>query len=419
MAQNNAAVLGLQKEQMLKNAVKLFSTDEQSLIGKLLNNKGRNIEKVSKRALKIPLVIANGGLGGMYNSDGGSLGPGGAPSTTAGYVSTVGLIIATERTSQAGYATDSNEKAITSAAALDAETALDTFKQLIDQLLHTAGDGVLATITAVSGTTLTLDNPNQLYDGNNYLVVSSDGNYTVRGTVAVNTIDPNNKAASLTAAPPAGTVAGDYVVVSGGSGVPGTSILGIYASQVSNGNTGSWQGINRATYPGKLQTPYVNANNATITPQMVLLAKGLRRRALGNKSAAEVDFVWHSDVEQEASWEALSLTFTQIQRVGLGDRAQDVLTKDASATIGGDPLTVSNHARRGRLDGLPLKYWGLAITKEIGPHKVGNQQVFARVGPDGTPMASNLEYITSEMQAWCQNPMAGCFIGGLGATAGF
>ncbi len=232
-AQNNAAVTGLQREQMLKNAVKLFSNDESQLVGKMMSNKGRGIEKVSKRALKIPLIVANGGLGGMFNSDGGSLGPGGAPTTIAGYVSTVGLIFATERTAQAGWATEGQERAIKSAAELDSENAADTFKQLIDQLLHTAGDGVLATITAVSGSTVTVDNANQLYDGNNYLFVSSDGNYTVRGgsAVSVSVIDPNNKNALLTAAAPAGTAVGDYVVVSGGTGVPGTSILGIYSSQ--------------------------------------------------------------------------------------------------------------------------------------------------------------------------------------------
>ncbi len=420
MAQNTAAVLGLQKEKILNSAIKLYTTDETTLQGKLMSNKGRGVERVSKRALKIPLVIKNGGLAGMASFDGGVLGPGGGPTTTAGYVSTVGLIFASEATAESEWGTDSTEKAILSTATLDAENAMDSFKSLIDTLLFTAGDGVLATVTGVSGSNLTVDSPSNLQDGNNYYIVSADGNYTNRGTVSVNTVDVNNKLMALTAAAPTGTVTGDYVVINNGSGVPGTSILGIYASQVNNANTGSWQTINRATYPGKLQAQYVNAAGATVTPQMLLLASGLRKRALGNKTANEVDFVWVGDVEQEASWQALALNYTQIQRDTLGDRAQDLLTKDASATIGGRPFIVTTHARRGRLDGVSLKNWGISATRELGQYKVGNTTVFPHYDTaSGTITSSNISYLCAEMQAFCQNPMSGVFIGGIGATAGF
>lgn len=420
MAQNTAAVLGLQRENMLKNAAKLFSVDDNTLQGKLMNNKGAGVEKVSKRSLRIPLVIANGGLAGMFNSDGGAMGPGGAPSTVAAFVSTVGLIHATEYTAQAAWGTDSDEKAVQSAVALDSANALATFKQLIDQLLHTDGSGTLATVTAISGDTLTLNNATQLYDGNNYLIVSADGNYTVRGTISVNTIDPNNKAANLTAAPPAGTVVGDSVVISGGSGVPGSSLQGIYYTQVNNSNTGTWQTLNRASYPGKLQTPFVNAAGATVTPQMVILAKALMRRALGPKTPEEANFIWHSDLEQEASWEALQLNFTQIQRTQLGANGQDILTANAPTTIAGRPLLVSNHAQRGRLDGLCLKHWGMAFTRELGEYKVGTTTQFPVYNTaDGRLTAATVQYLVTEAQVWNNNPVAGTFITDIGATTGF
>jgi hypothetical protein len=420
-AQNNAAVLGLQKEKVLENAARLFSVDENTLQSKLMNNKNAGIVPVSKRALKIPLVVANGGLGGQFNSDGGNLGPGGGPTTTAGFVSTVGLIYASEHTAQSEWATDSQEKAIESNVALDAELALDTFKQLIDQLLHTDGSGTLATITAATGTTITVDNANQLYDGNLYQIISSDGNYTVRGgaAVQVNTVDPNNKQINLVATMPTGTIAGDVIVLNGASGMPASSLLGIYYTQV-NSNTGTWQGINRATWPGKFTMPYVNANANTTTPQMVILAIALMKRALGSKTPVAANFVWHGDLEQQASWFALALNYTQIQRTALGTKGEDLLTQDAPDTIGGRPLIVSNHAKRGRLDGLCLKNWGLSVTKSLGQYKVGNQTVFPSYSTaNGYPNSTMVSYYVTEMQVWNNNPQAGCVIGNIGATAGF
>lgn len=421
-AQNTAAVIGLQKEKMLQNVSKLFSTDENTLQSKLMNNPGAGVEKVSKRALRIPLVIANGGLAGMFNSDGGAMGPGGGPTTAPAYVSTIGLLFATERTAQAEWGTDSSEKAVESAAALDATNALATFKQLIDQLLHTDGSGTLATVTATpaaGATAIVVDNATQFYDGNQYLVVSGDGNYTIRGTITLTTVDNNNKTINLNAVFPAGTVTGDLIVINGGSGVPGSSLLGIYYSQV-NSNVGTWQTINRANYPGKFNTPSVNANGNTITPQMVILAKALMRRALGTKTPEEANFVWHGDLEQEASWEALALNYTQIQRTALGSNAQDVLTSNASTTIGGRPLLVSNHAKRGRLDGLCLKHWGIASTRDLGQYKVDGQTEFPVYNTaDGRLMASKISYLVTEMQVWNNNPQAGCFITNIGATAGY
>ncbi len=119
-------------------------------------------------------------------------------------------------------------------------------------------------------------------------------------------------------------------------------------------------------------------------------------RHWATRTAADVDFVWHGSLAEEAQWEANSLNYTQIQRTQLGSKAQDLLTKEASSTIGGRDLTVSNHARQGRLDGLSMKYYGMSFTKEIGPYKSGNQSVFTRYGSDGTPMASNLEYMVAE-----------------------
>ena len=77
-----------------------------------------------------------------------------------------------------------------------------------------------------------------------------------------------------------GLVTTDYVVVNGASYGSGASVLGIKAWDV-NGNTGTIGGLNRASFPGRLSTPTINLNGASLTPNVSQRAEVLLGRALG------------------------------------------------------------------------------------------------------------------------------------------
>jgi hypothetical protein len=234
-------------------------------------------------------------------------------------------------------------------------------------------------------------------------------------------VDANNKQVTLTAAPPTGTVVGDLLMVDGSGGVAGASLSSIYDYHVS-ANTGTVLTLNRATYPGQLNTSGYAAGGA-LTPAMVRIILQMAVRKIGTNNTAllnSLEFI--VGVEQAAAWENAGTAISQIFRnVPLGKTMFDPLNATTPDTMAGRKLVTQLHGDPTRVDSILIKNWGLAATKEIGPYKVpgGDTTVFPVTSiTDGSVVASNLRYIALEADVFCINPAQEAFISGLTIPTG-
>lgn len=419
---NTAAVIGLQKEKVLSNLPKLFLMGENKIITEIMRNGGLGAVPVSKRSLRIPLQIQSGGLGRLVNFDGGTLGRGSSINTVPGFVSTLGFVWALESTTEAYWGTDTQEKAITSLAALEQAQQLENFKQFLDALFFSP-NGVLGVITAITGTLITVANANNFYNGQNVLFYPSLGG-TVRSATpsTVQTVDANNKQITMVAVNGAAAV-GDLVMVEGSPGTAGSSLASLYDYHVS-ANTGTVLTLNRATYPGQLNTSGYAAGSVALTPAMVRLILQMSIRKIGTKNTALLSSLkFIVGVEQAAAWEAAGTTISQIFRPqsGQGLKTFDGLPATTPDTMAGRELITQLHGDPTRVDSMLMKNWGMAVTKEIGPYKVPGSD--ATVFPvtsvtDGSVVASNLKYIALEGQTFCINPAQESQITGLTIPTG-
>jgi hypothetical protein len=421
-ATNTSNVIGLQKEKVLSNLPKLFLMGEDKIITEIMRNGGLGSVPVSKRSLRIPLQIAPGGKGRLANFDGGTLGRGSSINTVPGFISTKGFVWALESTTESYWGTDSTDKAITSLNALEQAQQMENFKQFLDALFFSPS-GTLGVITAIAGSVITVANANNFYNGQDVLFYASLGGAVRSATSStVQTVDANNKQITLSAAPPAGTVIGDLVMVDGSPGTAGSSLSSLYDYHVS-ANTGTVLTLNRATYPGQLNASGYAAGNVALTPVMIRLILQLSIRKIGTNNTKLLNSLkFISGVEQAAAWEAAGTMISQIFRnIPLGKTAFDPLNGTTPDTMAGRELITQLHGDPTRVDAILTKNWGMATTKAIGPYSPpgSSQTVFPVTSiTDGSVVASNLKYWALEADVFCINPAQESFISGLSLPAG-
>lgn len=422
MAATTSNVIGLQKEKVLSNLPKLFLAGENKIITRIMRNGGLGAVPVSKRSLRIPLLLQAGGLGRIVNFDGGTLGRGSSINSVPGYVSTKGFVFALESTTESYWGTDSADKSVASLTALEAAQATENFKQFLDALFFSP-NGQLGVITAISTATLTVANANQFYNGQGVLFYASLGGAVRSATASiVQSVDANNKQITLTAAPPAGTVVGDLIMPDGSPGTAGSSLSSLYDYHIST-NTGTILTLNRSAYPGQLNASGYAAGSAALTPAMIRLILQLSIRKIGtNQRQLLESLVFVTGVEQAMAWENAGIAISQIFRnIPLGKTMFDPLNNTTPDTMAGRELVTQLHGDPTRVDAMLMKNWGYATTKDLGPYTPpgSSQKVFPVISTsDGSVVASNLQYIAFEGDVFCINPAQESFVSGLTLPAG-
>jgi len=415
-AQANTNVVALQLEKVRDKVPLLYERDDILLT--MIQQRG-DVEKISSRAMRLPLQVNPGGKAGSYNADGGDLGRGSGTLYDVATVSPIFFRFAIEITKLVEYATNSREKAVENAAKREVANGMKQFRAFLDKLMQTAGNGVLGTISSVSGTTLTMAVPfgaALVYVGQTIQVYDTTLT-TNRGTANVTAADPISAQTITVDALPTGTVAGDVIVHDGLSGAQPVSLFGVKYHQ-NNATTGTWLNLNRATYPVQLATPRVNAGNAALTPGNVRLAINKVRKALGINHVGKL--IAYMAVEQEHAWENLGITVSQIIKEGGGGRADDLdLLFSGRKTMSGVPIKSSVNADQTRVDFLDLSHWGRAVVKDIDYFEVNGNTVFPIYGASGGIAASYIFYFDTGFQVWSDSPRSGAFIDTLARPSGY
>jgi hypothetical protein len=420
-AQANANVVALQLEKVRDKVPLLYERDDILLT--MIQQRG-DVEKVSSRNLRLPLQVNPGGKGGTYNADGGDLGRGSGTQYDVAQVSPIFFRFAIEITKLVEYATTGRERAVENATKREVANGMKQFRSFLDKLMQTPGNGVLGTISSVSGSTFTMTVPNgaalvypgqtiQIYD----TTLTTNRNVAATVTTNVLTADPVTTQTITVDNVPTGTIATDVIVHDGLSGAQPVSLFGIKYHQ-NNSTTGTWLNLNRATYPFQLQTPRVNAGNAALTPSNVRLAINKVRKSLGINHIAKL--IAYMAVEQEHAWENLGITVSQIIKEGGASDGNDLdLLFSGRKTMSGVPIKSSVNADQTRVDFLDLSHWGRAVLKDIDFYEVNGNTVFPIYGASGGIAASYIFYFDTAFQVWDDSPRTGAFIDTLARPSGY
>src|SRR3984885_10527104 len=108
-AMSNSQTIALQLEKVRDKVPLLYERDDVLL--SMIQQRG-DVEKVSSRAMRLPLQVNPGGKAGSYNADGGDLGRGSGPRYDVAQVSPIFFRFAIEITKLVEYATTGRESAI-------------------------------------------------------------------------------------------------------------------------------------------------------------------------------------------------------------------------------------------------------------------------------------------------------------------
>lgn len=406
---NNQQAIALQLEKVRPDVPLLYQMDD-TLIG-LIEDKSEGLETVSTRSYRIPLELLAGGKLRQINPDGGNLGRGSAITTDFGVLNQVYFAFNVEYTVLAKIATESKEKAVENYVARQMERMKQQFQTGIEAIIQGDGSGTLDSLTSVvSDPTLNVNNANQFFDNQTVqvfpsLVLPARGSFDILSVDAIaNTItrDPSTPL-------PAGTITGDLLIVDGGSGVAGSSLNGIGNMQLQS-NVGTFLGIQRSAYPGRLSTPLVPGNNSAITPQRARVMFDQTRLALGVESPESAKQIWYMNVDQESAIENIGLVVTQIiQNQIKGDSSVDMLMKNTPKTFGGRPIKTSIHATPGRLDLMSLGHWFRGQIQSMDYYEVNGQTIFPIYGLDGGIATSLITYLWCGWNLATDNPRAGVY----------
>jgi hypothetical protein len=421
MAQTNAQTIALQLEKVRDKVPLLYERDDVLL--SMIQARG-DIEKVSSRNMRLPLQLIPGGKAGSYSADGGDLGRGSGTTYDVAQVSPIFFRFAVEITKLVEYASNAREKAIENAVKREVASGMKQFRSFLDKVIQTAGNGVLGTISSISGSTFTMTVPTgaalvyvgqtiQIYDP----TLTTNRNVAAGVVSNVTAADPINTQTITVDNVPTGTSVNDVIVHDGLTGSQPVSLFGIKYHQ-NNATTGTWLNLNRATYTQQLQTPRVNAGNSALVPGYVRLAINKVRKALGTSHLGKL--IAYTSVEQEHAWENLGITVSQIVKEGPGGRATDLdMLFSGKKTMSGIPIKSSVNADQTRIDFLDLSHWGRAVMKDIDFFEVGGQTVFPIYGASGGISASFIFYFDTGFQVWNDSPRSGSYVDALARPSGY
>jgi hypothetical protein len=423
MAQmQNAQTIALQLEKVRDKVPLLYERDDVLLT--MIQQRG-DVEKVSSRNMRLPLQLIPGGKAGSYNADGGDLGRGSGTTYDVAQVSPIFFRFAVEISKLVEYSTNAKEKAIENAAKREVANGMKQFRSFLDKVIQTAGNGVLGTIGAISGSTFTMNTPPgaalvyvgqtiQIYDP----TLTTNRNVAASVVSNVTAADPISSTQTITVDNvPSGTSVNDLIVHDGLSGAQPVSLYGVPYHQ-SNATTGTWLNLNRATYPQQLQTPRVNAANSALVPGYVRLAINKVRKALGIGQLGKL--IAYTSVEQEHAWENLGITISQVIKENAGGGANDLdLLFSGRKTMSGVPIKSSINASQTRVDFLDLSHWGRAVSKDIDYFDIGGQTVFPIYGTSGGIAAAFIFYFDTGFQVWNDSPRSGAYIDSLARPSGY
>lgn len=360
----------------------------------------------TRSAWRETMVIQGASGISVGTGDGSALGSGTGSQTASFAMAPIWAFNVTQYTRLAEMASNGAERAVESFTKSEIKRSIKQFYNGIEGLFNGDGSGAFDQIPASATITTGGSGPTTsvitgiacaaaFVDQQVVQFFSAEGGSARSGTATISFVDVVGGTLNFSTSLPSGTTQGDYIVVAGGSGAVGSSVLGIPYWN-TNGNSGSKGGLSLATYPSRLSTPVINLSGAQITPSVAQRAFVLLTRALGDDAEDLENGVWYGKPEQVATiasqW--YSTLITQ-NREGESESVFDRARSGVAKTFGERPFEYSNTAKPGRADLLFPENWSLGELCPIGLYDFGGgNTVFPVPDTSGNPGAT---YLTAKM----------------------
>lgn len=411
-------VAAAELERVLPNVPALFDRDSTfySQISKV------PVEVVSARDMRAPLEISAGGQFGYFNPDGGDMGLGDSPTFDKAVLSTVHMKHAVQWTKKGEWATDDKRKSVVNLFRHLLAKSMGEFRRHVNAQCMTAGNGKLATISAVSsggGTdTYTLDSDGfgakLLRKGQKVNVYEPDFSALIHATGSETPITfldiPTKtiKVASVTGVAPA-----DIILASGLSGASPVGLLGVPYHH-NSASTGTWLGFNRANTP-EIRANRVNANSSALTLPFARLAINKIGDRVGEDNGYR-PVAWMHPCQKQA-YEELGMLVSQINK-SAKDEALDLYFGD-NMQMAGSPIRTTFSWDKTRIDFIIKELWGRAEMHPASFYEVEGRRIFELRGASGGVATSCIFYITASFNLFVKNPAACAYIDGLTVPSGY
>lgn len=385
-----------------------------------------NVEVVSFREIRVPMKMWPGGKPGAFNPAGGDLGRGSGPKYDKATVSPVSTKHAVEWQLKAAWATDDRRKAIINSVRETVAEAMAEYRRFIDScIVSGGGNGVLATISAVAANTptgydtYTCDSEfgSRLlrfnHDVTIYLSNLSAPRHADVTEIEIANIDYDAGTFATVTKTNRGQI-GDVVVHSGLSGATPTSFQGVQY-HASNASTGTWLGLNRATYP-QVRANAVNAAGA-LNLSHVRLALNKMGNRLGRDAIKKGKLRAWMHPAQVQAYEELGQLVQVINRSGGSSQGLD-LYFDVNQ-IAGIPIRQHFSWSKKRIDIMDMSFWGRGEVASIEWLKTEGRRIYNVYGASGGIAASFVSYLTSCFQTFHKNPGMLSYVYGLTIPSGY
>lgn len=380
--------------------------------------------EISNRDARVPIEVWPGGNFTHYNPDGGALGVGSAPKYDKAIINSQHLKMGTQYTRKAEWATETGRKAVVNTVRRLSASAIAEFRRYIDSLLMTDGRGILGTVSAVSNAggvdtvTLATDGFGSKLLRFSQLVAYFDSTLATNRNVGVDreitfhdTIGKQIKTATTT-----GLVAGDKVVVGGLGNVTGANVISLLGVPFhhSNASTGTWLGLDRATYP-QIRANGIDANAGSIALSFVRRAVNVIGDRVGMDNMKN-QTAWMHPAQVQAI-ESLGWGLSSIQKSSKEEGLNLYFNVDQ---IAGIPIKKSFSWDKTRIDFVVKGVWKKVKFKEPGLYKKGSESLFdLRSTVDGSTMTSLVFYYVIGCNTYINNPPLCSFISNLAVPTGY
>lgn len=387
----------------------------------------RDVQRISRRDMRIPLKLRPGGRFGHWNPAGGDLGRGEGPTYDKAVINTVDFKYAVEWQIEAEWATDDQRKAVEQAIKKLTAEAMVEFRKHSDIMCQNDGTGAVGTVTSVSTSggkdtvTLTTDGfgAKLLRFGTMYSAYDSTlatrrtftGGASLSGEAPIDLYDIANNQVRFNGSC-SGLTAGDKLVVSGLSTTPPVSLLGI-PYHANSASSGTWLGLDRAENP-EIRSNRVAAGGGLALPHPRLAINKIGNR-LGEDFKAKVT-AWMHPCQKQA-YEELGQLISIINKQAKSENL-DLYFGDGMQ-MAGAPIEDTFMWDKTRIDFIINDVWGRAEMHPAGFYTVDGRTIFEIRGDSGGVAASNVFYLVASWNLFADNPAALSYIDTLTVPSGY
>jgi len=402
----------------LNKTIKLLLEKDDTLDNRI-SERG-DITPVSLRSFRVRFQTGFPGNVALLNLDGGIMPSGGFDTWDQGTITPLATVIPVEYSKLTDIIGEGGPKVVSENPVTKtlADVAVQMRKNR-DQFLQQAGDGKIAQVdTSYAGgganPIILASTPwgARLISQNQQVQVMTNA-YVLRGSCYVtNCNDKLGAVQSITVdAVPAGTIAGDFIMVAAVAATTPVFLYGIPYFH-NTATTGTYLGINRTQ--NYVVANGVAAGGAPISLPMLRAAMNRVKQSLG--TGAVKTQVWHTHMAQTQAYEEMGFAKQFIPMEGGKMPGYDGLTPEGKWTVAGREVIENLHADTTRWDFMEFDSWG-KVTWGAAPTWYKNrsgQWIFNQYDPSsGNPTTYESCYYYDARQYFVDNPLAISSVTGL------